>query len=295
MFHAKKCIVCEGKNLKRHIESVDFSVSKEVFQIVKCESCNFVFTNPRPFDINLSKYYISDNYISHTDSNKGVFEKIYQIIRKFAIRQKFRLITSYVKTGEILDIGCGTGDFLNKCKQNNWNTTGIEPSKIAREKAISNYSLNIKESTELNYLEGEFDIITMWHVLEHVTELNQTIIDLNKILNDNGNLVIAVPNLNSYDASYYQKYWAAYDLPIHLYHFTEETITRVFQKHKFKLVKSKGMVFDSFYVSLLSEEYKSGSKNFIKAMTIGLISNIVAIFTNRGFSSTIYVFEKENT
>lgn len=294
MFEIKKCLICEGSVLEKYMESMDFSTSKEVFNVVKCQSCNFIFTNPRPSDKNIDKYYISDKYISHTNTNQGFLEKIYQIIRKIAINGKFKLIKSYIKKGNILDIGCGTGNFLNKCKNHGWKTKGVEPSKIARDQAIKNYNLDVQASTELSGLNNKFDIITMWHVLEHVTNLNETIIDLHSLLSDHGKLIIAVPNINSYDASYYQKYWAAYDLPIHLYHFTEDSISILFKNHNFKLIKSKGMIFDAFYVSLLSEKYKAGKQNFIKAMVIGLVSNLFGIFTNRGFSSTIYIFEKQN-
>jgi len=287
-----ECPICNNTNFENHINSIDYSVSKEKFSIVKCTNCNFHFTNPRPTDSELGKYYISDHYISHNNTSKNLFEKTYQFIRNIAIKGKYKLVTSYFKTGTILDIGCGTGDFLNTFKIKNWETKGVEPSDIARKQAIENHNLDVDESTDLRDLKGEYNVITMWHVLEHVTELNQTVEQLNRLTTKNGKVIIAVPNHKSYDCSFYKKYWAAYDLPIHLHHFSKETISTLFEKHGFSLIKTKGMKFDSFYVSMLSEEHKSGKKNYIKASCVGLISNLYGLFTKRGYSSHIYVFEK---
>lgn len=289
----KKCPICNSNSIRLHLRSKDFSVSKEEFSIVKCSDCEFHFTNPRPEDNDLEKYYVSDHYISHNNASKSIFEKTYQLVRKFAIIRKYSLITRMIKRGSILDIGCGTGDFLSKCKRNKWDTMGIEPSDIARNKAIENHDLTVEKSTNLDSFSRKFDIITMWHVLEHVTELNTTVAEFKRLLSNNGKVIIAVPNLKSFDCSYYKKYWAGYDLPIHLYHFTKNSITKLFKKHGFSLLKTKGMKFDSFYVSMLSEEHKTGKKNFFKSFIIGMMSNLYGIFTKRGFSSTIYVFEME--
>ena len=289
----KKCPICNSNSIKLYLRSKDFSVSKEEFCIVKCSDCEFHFTNPRPEDNDLWKYYVSDHYISHNNANNSIFEKTYQIVRKFAVIRKYSLITRMIKRGSILDIGCGTGDFLSKCKRNKWDTMGIEPNDIARNKAIENHDLTVEKSTNLESFSRKFDIITMWHVLEHVTELNTTVAEFKRLLSNNGKVIIAVPNLKSFDCSYYKKYWAGYDLPIHLYHFTKNSITKLFKKHGFSLLKTKGMKFDSFYVSMLSEEHKTGKKNFFKSFIIGMLSNLYGIFTKRGFSSTIYVFEME--
>lgn len=293
MLKVKECPICNSRSTNLYIRSKDFSVSKEEFDIVKCVNCGFHYTNPRPDNNELGKYYISDHYISHNNANNTLFEKTYQLIRKVAIIGKYNLIAETVKRGSILDIGCGTGDFLNKCKNKKWNTKGIEPSDLARKKAIEIHDLNVEKSTDLKQLSGVFDVITMWHVLEHVTELNTTVGEFKRLLSDSGKIIIAVPNLKSFDAGYYKKFWAGYDLPIHLYHFTKNSITKLFKKHGFNLVKTKGMKFDSFYVSMLSEEHKTGKKNFFKSFFIGLISNLYGIFTKRGFSSTIYIFEIE--
>lgn len=290
----KNCLICDSTCFEEHLTSKDFSVSNENFTILKCKNCNFHFTNPRPKNEELARYYISDHYISHNNTRKNLFEKVYQLVRRIAIKGKYNLISRFKKKGRILDIGCGTGDFLNKCKTEKWVTKGIEPSEIARKQAIVNYNLDVEESIDLRDIKGEFDVITLWHVLEHVTELNTTVSELKRLLSTHGKAIIAVPNLESFDASYYKKYWAAYDLPIHLYHFSKESIIKLFKKHGFSLRKTKGMKYDSFYVSMLSEEHKSKKKNFITAMFIGFLSNLYGFFTKRGFSSTIYVFEKSN-
>lgn len=286
------CPICNSISHKTHIKSKDYSVSKKKFTIVSCKDCDFLFTNPRPKDEDLGQYYVSDHYISHNNTRKNIFEKAYQVVRKFNIKSKYRLVSEFFNSGRILDIGCGTGEFLQKCKNKNWKTKGIEPSEIARKQAIENHNLDVDESTDLSELNDEFDIITMWHVLEHVTELNSTISEIKRLLSKDGKAIIAVPNTNSFDCSYYKEYWAAYDLPIHLYHFSKDSIVRVFEKHGFSLRKTNGMRFDSFYVSMLSEEHKSGNKKFFKSVIIGFISNLYGFFTKRGFSSTIYVFEK---
>jgi len=290
-----KCPVCSGNNLDKLLECNDFTTSKENFTIVSCGTCDFTFTNPRPLNENLGNYYKSDMYISHTNNSKGIFNWLYQTIRNYAVGNKVALLKSITKEGTHLDIGCGTGEFLNACKNAGYSTKGIEPSELARTQAKNNYNLAVSDNTDLTqFSEEEFDSISMWHVLEHVPNLNETISQFHKILKPNGKIIIAVPNYKSWDASYYKEFWAAWDVPIHLWHFSKSTIEKIFKNHEFSLRKTKPMIFDSFYVSLLSEEFKIGKKNFIKGFIIGLISNLIGFISKRGHSSTIYVFEKKN-
>ena len=287
------CPVCNKQSFLKVYTCKDHSTSKEDFTIVCCNSCNFTFTNPRPENEELGKYYLSDSYISHTNTANNLFEKLYQIVRRYAIKQKLMFLNKFSKTKNHLDIGCGTGEFLNACKKAGYKTKGIEPSIIARNQAIQNFGLDVLENTDLSKFEEKtFDTISMWHVLEHVPELNDTIKHFERILGNNGIVIVAVPNLNSWDANYYKQYWAAWDVPIHLWHFSKDSIKMLFVKYGFRLVKTKAMLFDSFYVSVLSEEYRCGKKNLIKGFTIGLFSNIIGMITKRGCSSTIYVFQK---
>lgn len=293
MIKLELCPICENKNIAKKLTCKDHSTSKEVFEIVSCETCDFTFTNPRPKNEDLGEYYKSDMYISHTNNTKGLFNWLYQTIRKYAIGTKVALLKQNSKKGNHLDIGCGTGEFLNACKDAGYKVKGIEPSDLAREQAIKNYNLPVSKDTDLaQFKDSEFNSISMWHVLEHVPNINKTISNINRILQKDGIAIIAVPNHKSWDTKYYQEFWAAWDVPIHLWHFSKETIEKIFQKHDLKLIKTKPMIFDSFYVSLLSEEFKTGKKNFISGFLIGLISNIIGIISKRGHSSTIYIFKK---
>ena len=288
------CPICLSSDLQKKFNCTDHSTSKEKFTIVSCETCDFKFTNPRPKDKSLGSYYKSDKYISHTNNKKGLFNWMYHTVRKYSITTKLNLLKKISKRKNHLDIGCGTGEFLNACKNSGFKTEGIEPSKLAREQAINNYNLSVTHNTELDqFKSSQFDTISMWHVLEHIPELNKTIREFNRILNKNGKVIIAVPNHNSWDAKYYKEYWAGWDTPIHLWHFSKLSIEKLFKIHDFKLIEKKPMLFDSYYVSLLSEEFKTGKKKYVKGFTIGLLSNIIGIFSKRGCSSIIYVFEKK--
>ena len=270
----------------------DHSVSQEIFDLYYDKYLDMLVTNPQPSSENLAKYYDSPNYISHTDGNKSLFEKLYQAVKNIALKNKLNLIDSLSKNkGKILDLGAGTGDFLAFVKQNGWQTTGVEPSQKAKEIAIKKGVDLVNETSDLdNY---SFDVITMWHVLEHVPNIENQIKELQRLLKPNGTLIVAVPNFKSYDANYYKEFWAAYDVPIHFWHFSKTTIKLLFEKQNMKLEKVLPMKFDAFYVSLLSEKYKTGKMNFIKAFFIGLKSNWKASKTSE-YSSHIYILKNNS-
>lgn len=292
MNELKTCPVCNGSKFYNKLLCTDYTTSNETFNIVSCETCGFLFTNPRPKQKDIINYYDSPKYISHTNKKKGLFNLLYQSIRKYTINRKTALVKSLIETGSILDIGCGTGEFVNSCSKKGLIAEGVEPSEKAIKEARKNYHINISKNISLRqYKDQKFDCITMWHVLEHVYELEETIINIKRILSKNGFLVLALPNNESWDAEYYNKFWAAWDVPIHLWHFSKKSIVKLLEKNKFKLVSTKAMIFDSFYVSLLSEEYKSGNKNYFLSFIIGLISNIIAKTTKKGYSSQIYIFK----
>ncbi len=290
-----ECPVCKGNELSLFLSCKDYTVSRETFSIEKCKSCGFNFTNPRPTSSEIGKYYESEDYISHSNTNKGIINRIYQGVRKYTIQKKVALINSFVKETDknILDIGCGTGEFLNACKNDGWNAQGIEPSLNARKLAIDNYGLVVSEEAFLKNLKPAcFDIITMWHVLEHVHELNTRVDELKRLLKNNGAIIIAVPNRSSYDATFYKEYWAGYDVPRHLYHFVPETMKMLLKNHGLEMANLLPMKFDSYYVSMLSEKYKTGKSDLINAFLKGWLSNVKAGGNAGKYSSIIYVIKK---
>ena len=293
MKEIRECPICSNNSFTASFKCIDYSKSKEVFTIVSCETCGFKLTSPRPEVKDLGYYYESENYISHSNKNTGWFNRLYQLVRKQTTRSKLKLIKNNKLSQRHLDIGCGTGEFLHECKKRGLAAFGVEPSKKAREMAINNYDLEVKEDLVKNNFSEKFDSISMWHVLEHIDNLEETVQLLSGMLSENGRLVVAVPNHESWDAKYYKEHWAAWDVPIHLWHFSEKTITALFKKHGFKKIETKQMFWDAYYVSLLSEKYKKSKLCLIKAIVIGTLSNLFGIFSQIGCSSKIYIFENQ--
>jgi len=269
----------------------DFLVSGESFNLIYDAEREMLHTSPQPEQAELSKYYESENYISHTDEGKGLMAFLYHGVKKYSLALKLRLITSLNKgPGSLLDIGAGTGAFLKLAKEHGWNAQGVEPNENARLLAAQK-ELNLNQTIE--ELSGNtFDVITLWHVLEHLPDLESTIAKIESLVEPGGILIIAVPNYKSFDARHYKEYWAAYDVPRHLWHFSKKSMSVLFSS-RMKLIKTKPMIFDSFYVSLLSEKYKSGASFSTKAILIGLWSNVAALKSGES-SSLIYCFRKEN-
>jgi 2-polyprenyl-3-methyl-5-hydroxy-6-metoxy-1,4-benzoquinol methylase len=276
-------------NKKHFLTVLDHSVSKETFHLYHDTNLDMLVTSPQPSLENLGKYYESEDYISHTDNKRSLFEKAYHFVKGIALKNKLELINSeQIDKGSILDIGAGTGDFLSVAKKDGWNTTGIEPSDRAKAIAIGKGISFVDNTTIL--AESSFDVITMWHVLEHVPDLDFQIKELKRLLKPTGTLIVAVPNFKSFDAKHYGSFWAAYDVPIHFWHFSKNAIKLLFEKEEISLKKVLPMKFDSFYVSLLSEKYKSGKMNYPKACIVGLLSNFKAK-QNLEYSSHIYVLK----
>lgn len=280
------------KNKTAVLTVKDHSVSREEFQLIENSEFGFLETSPQPSTEKLPEYYESEDYISHTDSKRNLFEKVYHAVRSISLKKKLGLINSYSsEEKKLLDIGCGTGDFLQTALENNWVVSGIEPNEQARE--ISNKKTNnsVFEIDQLLKFEASsFDVITLWHVLEHLPNLEDHIAIFKTLLKPKGTLIIAVPNYKSYDAKYYKEFWAAYDVPRHLWHFNRNSITSLVSNFDFDVVKTKPMWFDAFYVSMLSEKYKKGKMNPIKGFCIGLLSNFKAL-SSKESSSLIYIIK----
>ena len=288
----QNCPACGASEMTTHLQAKDYTVSKNTFNIVRCAACDLLFTNPRPEAEQASYFYQSENYISHSNTQKGFINKLYHAVRKITLKQKTNLIQGEQKgTKNLLDIGCGNGHFLHACQQDGWNTFGMEldPETAARAAALTGQSIfpNLQAIPE----EPQFELISLWHVLEHVYEIDAYFEFFKKRINPGGKLLLALPNSKSFDADYFKEFWAAYDVPRHIYHFNPETIQSIAKKHGFKLAKQHGQIFDSFYIALLSHEYKTGSKKLIASFFVGLWSNLIAYFKTGNYSSNIYIFE----
>ncbi len=287
------CPLCGSTPIRQIMHTKDYFYTGEEFNLYQCENCEVIFTNPRPEAGSLGKYYNTKNYLSHNTKNNGFTGRIYSLLRKKNIRYKYKLISHLTPKGQILDIGSGTGELLDYFKKEGWTTRGIEPNKKAREFAVKNYNLTIGDENELERQEeNSFDVITLWHVLEHIPKANERIEKVKRLLKSNGLLVIALPNPTSFDAIHYGAYWAGYDVPRHLFHFTPQAFVNFSKARGLKIIKTKPLKFDAYYVSYLSEKYKQNHPALLRATIPAWRSNLMANKTGN-YSSLIYFLKKE--
>ena len=294
------CPICNSSKTSKAFDAVDHFSTKEAFPIYDCSSCGFRFTNKFPSDDSIGRYYDSPDYISHSDSKTGLINRLYHFFRKQMLGKKVNLVAKQVGPRlkdniRILDIGSGTGYFLNAAKEKGYTVTGIEKDSNAREQAIINFRLDIKDEQSLWSIENEsFDVITLWHVLEHMENLNEVVAKIKSILKPDGVMILALPNHNSHDAKKYKGYWAAYDVPRHLWHFTPDSVEKLLSKHQFNIIKQKTMPLDAFYISMLSEKYRgSGSlMQYLRACSVGTIGYLRSLSDINQSSSVIYIAKK---
>lgn len=285
-----ECPVCTSSSFQRLLTVRDYTVSQNEFQINGCTTCGFGITSPRPDQHSIGLFYASDKYVSHTGGTRTLLDQVYLIARKFTLRWKLNLITRLQQPGTLLDYGCGTGEFLKYLHANQWKVMGVEPSESARTNADTIIQNHIYSTLNTNL--GNFDVITLWHVLEHVHNLNETLSKLKALLNKSGIMLLAVPNYLSADAKKYGAYWAGYDVPRHLWHFTQKNMEQLLSQHRLEVIKIVPMKLDAFYVSLLSESYQHSKTPFflrmINAFLSGITSNSMATKTGE-YSSLIYI------
>ena len=292
--HHTHCPVCDSARINPLLTVKDHSVSGEDFVLWQCTDCSLRFTQDVPDESAIGAYYQSPEYISHTNTSKGLVNRIYQRVRNYTLDQKADLVIARTKkTGKILDLGAGIGAFLHTMQKKGWETEGIEPDPGARAQAESLYQLQLHDTTALdNFSPASFDAITLWHVLEHVHQLHPYMDRLHELLQPGGRIFIAVPNYESLDAAEYKLFWAAYDVPRHLYHFSPKSMETLVQRHGFTLEEKRPMWFDSFYISLLSSKYKNGKTNWPGALWSGARSNLKAAANKNYCSSLIYILKK---
>lgn len=290
------CPVCKSGRVEYKLAAKDHTVSKEMFEIWECTDCTVRFTQDIPSAEEIGKYYQSKEYVSHSNTKKGIVNRLYHQVRSFTLRSKRKMIRRFtdLKTGILLDVGAGTGAFVAVMQKSGWNIRGLEPDETARRIAKDEFNVTLDLPSALHEQPtGHYDAITMWHVLEHVHELHGYLNTFQKILKERGTLFIAVPNYTSYDAGIYNEHWAAYDVPRHLYHFSPHSMDILVEQHGMQVVAQKRMLFDSFYVSMLSEQYRNGYSNLFTAFWNGWCSNWKTLGDISKCSSVVYVIRKK--
>ena len=274
--------------LEKRLTVKDYLLTGQSFDLLADKEWDMLCTHPIPDD--LEKFYASKAYKPHQHNSRSMLDWLYNFIRNRNYKYKYNLIKSYhPKAQSILDYGTATGEFLNYMQQKHFSVSGIEPNKDARN--IANKNLDNKVKVSLQEENEKYDIISLWHVLEHVVEVETLIVQLRQRLKPEGKMLIAVPNFKSYDARHYQNYWAAYDVPRHVWHFSPLSIEKLFAKHGLRVITQKPLYFDSFYVSLLSESYKYGKKRYFSGFLNGLKSNLKAR-KNGQYSSLVYIISR---
>ena len=288
-----KCPWCGSEKAQINLWLKDEFLSKEDFHICECLNCGLSYTMPRPNKEKIGEYYKSEEYYSHQENKKGFIPRLYESVKKVNLKHKYNLATQGLNVGKMLDIGCGVGDFLHTAEEHGWTCTGVEPSEDAKAIAKTKTTANIINSEDMEKIpDATFDLITMWHVLEHVDDLKWQIEQLHRLTKTKGRIVIAVPNYKSYDAQYYKELWAAYDVPRHLSHFNKNVLTKIFKSKNLELVRTDKLIWDAYYISYMSEQYKQHKFPLLKGAFRGCISNCKARHTNE-WSSMVFIFEKK--
>lgn len=293
MEHLQSCPVCQSNALTDEMQCKDFVASGETFRLQRCGNCSLLFTNPRPDARESGRYYQTDNYVSHAASKKGLIYFFYDLVKNTNLKRKLQVAEDLSKKGVLLDIGCGLGDFLNYATQQGWDAKGYDISEEARSHVKQKFGLEVQDEDALNLVpDSSVDVITMWHVLEHVHLLQDRVKRIKSMLKPGGVALVAVPNSSSYDASFYKSFWDGYDVPRHIYHFNIPSMERLMQMNGLQIVEKRPMIFDSYYISWRSEIHMKKKLGFIRAFFVGLLSNLKAT-KNRNFSSVLFVIRHQ--
>jgi len=293
--HYSACPLCNSKQIQLTLATEDYSISKDAFEIYACKSCDFHFTQNAPAPVAIAPYYQSDVYISHSDTKEGLVNRLYHTARDLMLEKKRKLVQKLTTGKRLLDIGSGTGYFLNHMQKNGFEVAGVEIDGDARAATLKNF--NIEVNPPPTFLKGQLtekvDVITLWHVLEHLHDMDGYMQSIHRQLTNDGVVLIAVPNHKSYDAQHYGKYWAAYDVPRHLWHFSPKTVAKLADKNGFKVIDQKRLPLDPFYNALLSEKYQSSKLSLIFGGLIGLVSLLVSYINPARSTSPIYILKKK--
>lgn len=286
------CPWCGNQTDHSYMEVKDLFLSKEDFKLMKCDHCGLIFTVPRPSSDVIGNYYLSNEYYSHQQNKKGLVPRLYEAVKSLNIKKKASYAIDGLTVGKLLDIGCGIGDFLLEVSKRGWDVMGIEPSENAKSIAKERLGfLPLDPSESCSLIDHSFDVITMWHVLEHVDDLKIQTSELNRLLKPGGRLIIALPNYQSFDCQYYKQYWAAWDVPRHLNHFSPDVIRSIIDSIGIKFVDIQKLKWDAYYISFLSERYLGHSLPLLRGAWVGLKSNCRASRSGM-YSSLVYRFQK---
>ncbi len=287
------CPWCGSDKAQINLWLKDEFLTKEDFHICECLNCGLLYTMPRPKKEKMGEYYKSNEYYSHQENKKGFIPKVYEKVKKTNLKYKYKLATRGLDIGKMLDIGSGVGDFLHTAESHGWQCIGVEPSEDAKNIARQRTKANLIESAEIENLPDQmFDVITMWHVLEHIDNLRWQVEQLQRLIKPKGRIVIALPNYKSYDGQYYKEKWAAYDVPRHLNHFNRTTIVKIFNTKGLRLISTDKLKWDAYYISYMSEQYKLHQFPLLRGALRGWLSNIKARRSGE-WSSLVYIFEKK--
>ena len=258
------CIICSSESTSPFLMINDRLANiKEDFQLVKCE-CGLVYLNPRPKFENIKKFYQSHEYDPHKNLKNNFRDKTYKIVQKLTLKWKHKIITSFITTGALLDIGGGRGAFAKFMKEKGWEVT-LQENFGKIDKRINGLH-HIKKLEELD-CSDKFDVITLWHSLEHIHDIHALFNKINKFLNPVGILLIAVPNINAPERKFYNKNWAPYDAPRHLYHFNLSSLTLLCSNYGYEIVQKFSLYQDTPYNILLSIK----NYNLIQLIKAGIV------------------------
>lgn len=294
MVHHTHCPLCSSGDLTFHLTCRDHFLTGEPFDLYRCSSCNFVFTRDHPGEKEAVRYYDSQDYISHDDSAKGFTTALYRMVRRVMLAGKRRLIIRLTgkTTGDLLDIGAGSGHFAGAMKQTGWNVTGIEPGKKAAAHASSQFGIRMIDPAQMPDLpDRSFDCVTLWHVLEHLHDPFTYASEILRVLRPGGKCIIALPDSSSHDAGYYREHWAAYDVPRHLWHFTPGTLKSFAEKSGFYMSGKRSLPFDVFYISYLSEKYRGANLPLLSGFLKGAWFSVISFLSKKGSSSMICILQ----
>ena len=288
MFHVELMM---KKNKSKLLYKVrDHLVSQESFDIYWDEKEQFGWTDFKNTS-DLSAYYQAEEYYSHQEQPKTFIQKIYSFTRGLMFHYKHNITSPFLfKGASILDIGSGTGDFLSFMNSKGYEVTGVENNPKA---ILISQKNDIKIHENISKLsDNSFDLITLWHVLEHLPDPEETFKNTFNLLNKSGHLIVAVPNIYSLDKDYYCENWAGFDVPRHLWHFSTPFLINFASKYNFELIRTKPLLLDALYISFLSEKQKGSRFSFLRGMVKGVYFNLRALRSKR-YSSLVFVFKKQ--